>query len=123
EGGGRRGGRVEAVVGGGGQERGLRAGPLPAPLCVGLGEACEIAGAEMAAEAARLRQLRDRLYRGLTQALPELVLNGDPEHRLPGNLNIRLPRVDGQTLLADLPDLSLSLAAACTSAPVEPSYV
>jgi len=95
---------------------------LPAPLCVGLGEACEIAGAEMAAEAARLRELRDRLYRGLTRALPEVVLNGDPEHRLPGNLNVGL-KIDGQKLLAEVPDLSLSLGSACTSAAVEPSYV
>ena len=86
-------------------------------------ELTEISGAEMAAEAARLGQLRDRLYRGLTRALPGIVLNGDAEHRLPGNLNIGLPTVDGQQLLAELPELSLSLGSACTSAAVEPSYV
>src|SRR6185312_16136770 len=73
--------RLEPLFDGGAQERGLRSGTLPAPLCVGLGEACAIAGAEMAAEAARLRQLRDRLYRGLTAALSDVVLNGDPERR------------------------------------------
>jgi cysteine desulfurase len=115
--------RLEPLFDGGAQERGLRSGTLPAPLCVGLGEACAIAGAEMAAEAARLRQLRDRLYRGLTAALSDVVLNGDPERRLPGNLNISLPGIDGQALLAELPELSLSLGSACTSAAVEPSYV
>jgi len=114
--------RLEPLFDGGAQERGVRSGTLPSPLCVGLGEACAIAGAEMAAEAARLRQLRDRLYRGLTRALPEMVLNGDAEHRLPGNLNVGLP-VDGQALLAEVPELSLSLGSACTSAAVEPSYV
>jgi cysteine desulfurase len=59
----------------------------------------------------------------LKAALPEVVLNGDPEHRLPGNLNIGFPGVDGQALLAELPELSLSLGSACTSAAVEPSYV
>src|SRR5262249_31245521 len=115
--------RLEPLFDGGAQERGIRSGTLPAPLCVGLGEACEIAGMEMAAEAARLRQLRDRLYRGLRTALPEVVLNGDPEHRLPGNLNIGLPGIDGEALLAEVPELSLSLGSACTSAAVEPSYV
>jgi cysteine desulfurase len=115
--------RLEPLFDGGAQERGIRSGTLPAPLCVALGEACAIAGAEMAAEADRLRQLRDRLYRGLTRALPEVVLNGDLEHRLPGNLNIGLPGIDGQALLAEVPELSLSLGSACTSAAVEPSYV
>jgi len=115
--------RLESLFDGGAQERGIRSGTLAAPLCVALGAACEIAGAEMAAEAARLWQLRDRLYRGLTKALPELVLNGDAEHRLPGNLNIGLPGIDGQALLAEVPELSLSLGSACTSAAVEPSYV
>ena len=115
--------RLEPLFDGGAQERGIRSGTLPAPLCVGLGVACEIAGAEMAAEAARLGQLRDRLYRGLKKGVPELVLNGDPEHRLPGNLNVGFPGIDGQALLAELPELSLSLGSACTSATVEPSYV
>jgi len=115
--------RLEPLFDGGAQERGVRSGTLPAPLCVALGEACAIAAAEMAAEATRLGQLRDRLYRGLRKAVPELVLNGDPEHRLPGNLNVGFPGIDGQALLAELPEVSLSLGSACTSAAVEPSYV
>ncbi|MGE0118761.1 MAG: aminotransferase class V-fold PLP-dependent enzyme [Dongiaceae bacterium] len=115
--------RLEPLFDGGAQERGLRSGTLAPPLCVGLGEACAISAAELGTEAARLRRLRDRLLRGLTAALPDLTLNGDPERRLPGNLNICVPGVDGQTLLADVPELSLSLGSACTSAAVEPSYV
>jgi cysteine desulfurase len=115
--------RLEPLLDGGAQERGIRSGALAPPLCVALGEACAIAGAEMAAEAARLRQLRDRLYRGLTKALPDVVLNGDREHRLPGNLNVGFPGIDGQALLAEIPEVSLSLGSACTSAAVEPSYV
>ncbi len=115
--------RLEPLFDGGAQERGLRSGTLPAPLCVGLGEACVIAAAEMAIEAARLRRLRERLFRGLTAALPDVALNGDAERRLPGNLNICVPRIDGETLLAAVPELSLSMGSACTSAAVEPSYV
>ena len=84
--------RLEPLFDGGAQERGIRSGTLPAPLCVGLGVACEIAGAEMAAEAARLGQLRDRLYRGLKKAVPELVLNGDPGASLAGQSQRRLSR-------------------------------
>jgi cysteine desulfurase len=115
--------RLEPLFDGGAQERGIRSGTLAAPLCIALGEACAIAGAEMAAEAERLSQLRDRLYRGLKAAVPDVVLNGDAEHRLPGNLNLGFPGIDGQALLAEVPELSLSLGSACTSAAVEPSYV
>jgi cysteine desulfurase len=115
--------RLEPLFDGGAQERGLRSGTLPPPLCVGLGEACAIAAAEIGTEAERLRKLRDRLFQGLTAAVPDLAMNGDPERRLPGNLNVCVPKVDGQTLLAAVPELSLSLGSACTSAAVEPSYV
>lgn len=115
--------RLEPLFDGGAQERGLRSGTLPTPLCVGLGEACAIAGAEMAAEATRLRALRDRLHGGLLRALPQLGVNGSVEHRLAANLNLCIPGIDAQTLLAELPELCLSLGSACTSAAVEPSYV
>src|SRR5215813_13227016 len=115
--------RLEALFDGGAQERGIRSGTLPAPLCIGLGEACAIAGAEMAEEAKRLRVMRDRLLKGLMAEVPDIVVNGDLEQRLPGNLNIGFPQVSGQALLAEVPDLSLSLGSACTSAAVEPSYV
>ena len=115
--------RLEPLFDGGAQERGLRSGTLPPPLCVGLGEACAIAAAEIGTEAERLHRLRDRLFHGLTAAIPDVAMNGDPERRLPGNLSVRVPNVDAQSLLAEVPELSLSLGSACTSAAVEPSYV
>jgi cysteine desulfurase len=115
--------RLAPLFDGGGQERGLRSGTLPAPLCIGFGEACAIAGSEMEAEARRLRSYRERLLRGLRQSFPPLRLNGDAERRLPGNLNLCFPGIDGQALVAVLPELSMSLGSACTSAAVEPSYV
>jgi len=107
----------------GGQERGLRSGTLPTPLCVGLGRAAAIAREEMNAEAARLRGLRDRLQRSLTRRVPGLRVNGDTEHRLPGNLNLSFPGLTAPELIAACPTVAMSTGSACTSASVEPSYV
>jgi len=108
---------------GGGQERGLRSGTLPAPLLVGFGVAAAIAAAEMAEEAERLRGLRARLWDALAAAVPGLALNGAAEPRLAGNLNLRFPGASAQALIAAVPDLCLSTGSACTSAEVEPSHV
>ncbi len=115
--------RLAPLISGGGQERGLRSGTLPAPLIVGFGAACRIAGAEMAAEAERLAGLRERLLARLSDAIPGISVNGSREHRLAGNLNLAFPAARAETLLADLPDLCLSTGSACSSAAVEPSYV
>jgi cysteine desulfurase len=119
----RRGVRLAPLLAGGGQERGLRPGTLPTPLCVGFGKACALAQEQLAAEAARVRALRDRLYEGLRQALPDIRLNGAAEPRLPNNLNFCLPGTDAEDLLAGLPELALSTGAACASATQEPSPV
>jgi len=115
--------RLEALINGGGQERGMRSGTLPTPLCVGLGEACAIAEAEMGAETERLHMLRDRFYKGITEALPEVYLNGDLEQRIPGNLNISFAYVEGEGLMMGIKELAVSSGSACTSASLEPSYV
>jgi len=115
--------RLLPLIDGGGQERGLRSGTLPTPLCVGLGRAAAIAGEEMAEEATRLRQLRDRLHQGLARRVPGLGLNGDPERRLPGNLNLSFPGIEAPALIEACPSLAISTGSACTSAKVEPSYV
>jgi cysteine desulfurase len=107
---------------GGGQERGLRSGTLPVHQIVGLGAACEIAAAEAAAEAPRIRALRERLWAAL-QAIPGVLLNGHPTERLPGTLNVAFPGVEGESLLFALPGLALSSGSACSSDSDEPSYV
>lgn len=115
--------RLQPLFSGGGQERGLRSGTLPAPLIVGFGEACRLAGAEMAEEAARIGGLRDRLLRQLRNALPELVVNGSMSARIPGNLNLTFPAVPAIELMARAEDLCVSTGSACSSATIEPSYV
>ena len=115
--------RLEPLISGGGQERGMRSGTLPTPLCVGLGEACRIAEAEMGAEAERLQALRDRMMNKFTGQLAEIYLNGDLEHRIPGNLNLSFAYVEGERLMMGIKDLAVSSGSACTSASLEPSYV
>jgi cysteine desulfurase len=115
--------RLMPLFSGGGQERGLRSGTLPAPLIVGLGEACRIAREEMAADAARIADLRDRLFDGLARAIPGIVLNADAHRRIAGNLNLTFPGAGAQAMMAAMPELCVSTGSACSSAEVEPSYV
>lgn len=115
--------RLQPLISGGGQERGLRSGTVPAPLAVGLGEACRIAAAEMAEETARIAGLRDRLLGQLQAALPGLTVNGSRERRIAGNLNLTFPHATAASLMAAVPMLCLSTGSACSSAAIEPSYV
>ncbi len=115
--------RIVPLINGGGQERGMRSGTLATPLVVGFGEACRLAAAEMADEAKRLMALRQRLYEGLMKRVPCIYLNGDLEHRLPGNLNMSFAYVEGEGLMMGIKDLAVSSGSACTSASLEPSYV
>jgi cysteine desulfurase len=107
---------------GGGHERGMRSGTLNVPGIVGFGAAATIAREQMTDEAARLTQLRARLLSGLQRQVRDLVVNGTLEARLPGNLNVSFPAVDGEALLVSLcEDIAVSSGAACTAA--EPSHV
>lgn len=115
--------RLVAEIDGGGHERGMRSGTLNVPGIVGMGAACELAGAEMAAEGARLRGLRERLKTRLFDNVDDIQLNGHPEQRLDGNLNVSFEGVDGESLMVGLEEIALSSGSACTSASLEPSYV
>ena len=108
---------------GGGQERGLRSGTHNVPGIVGLGVASQVAGEERAAESARLAVLRDRLQAGLEAEIEDLVVNGDQERRLPNNLNVSIPYVDGEALLLSLEDVAVSSGSACRSSVPGGSHV
>jgi cysteine desulfurase len=107
---------------GGGHERGFRSGTLATHQIVGMGEAFRLARLEMGAENERIRMLRDRLYKGLSD-IDEVYVNGDMEQRVPHNLNISFAYVEGESLLMAVKDLAVSSGSACTSASLEPSYV
>ena len=115
--------RLEAMIDGGGQEQGMRSGTLAAPLCVGLGKASEIAARDMDEEAARLKAFRDRFLGAIMNRLPEVTVNGDWDHRIPGNINLSFSGIQAEDLMAGLRELAVSTGSACTSASVEPSYV
>ncbi|HDR1025544.1 IscS subfamily cysteine desulfurase [Pasteurella multocida] len=114
--------RLEAIIHGGGHERGMRSGTLPVHQIVGMGEAYRICKEEMASEMPRLKALRDRLYNGLKD-IEETYVNGSMEHRLDSNLNISFNYVEGESLMMALRDIAVSSGSACTSASLEPSYV
>lgn len=116
--------RLAPLFSGGGQERGLRSGTLPAPLVVGMGEAARVAAAEALLDAGRLAQNGAGFLDALRAAIPGLVLNGPTgAARVPGNLNLTFPGVRAAELMAALPELMLSTGSACTSAEVAPSHV
>jgi cysteine desulfurase len=114
--------RIEAQMHGGGHERGMRSGTLATHQIVGMGESFRIAREEMVMENDRIRMLRDRLLRGLSE-MEEIYVNGDMEQRVPHNLNVSFNFVEGESLIMAIKDVAVSSGSACTSASLEPSYV
>jgi cysteine desulfurase len=115
--------RLTPILHGGGHERGMRSGTLNVPGIVGLGEACRLCRQELAAESERSLGLRKRLEQRITAELDHVELNGDPELRLPGTLNLSFAYVEGESLIMGVPEVAVSSGSACTSASLEPSYV
>lgn len=115
--------RLDAMLDGGGHERGMRSGTLNVTGIVGMGMAAEICRKELHSESERLLKLRNRLHEGISTKLEDAYLNGHPTHRLPGNLNISFAFVEGEGLMMGIKDVAVSSGSACTSASLEPSYV
>eukprot|EP00598_Pedospumella_elongata_P014133 CAMPEP_0184991974 /NCGR_PEP_ID=MMETSP1098-20130426/39126_1 /TAXON_ID=89044 /ORGANISM="Spumella elongata, Strain CCAP 955/1" /LENGTH=423 /DNA_ID=CAMNT_0027517505 /DNA_START=160 /DNA_END=1428 /DNA_ORIENTATION=- len=115
--------KMEALFSGGGQERGLRSGTLSPALCVGMGTAARLCQEDMHFDTAWITHLSDRLRKGITERIPNVVLNGHPEKRYIGNLNFSFAFVEGESLLMALKNIAVSSGSACTSASLEPSYV
>ena len=121
----RKGTRIQPVIQGGGQERGVRSGTENIPGIVGMGRAAEIAKEEMAAEGKRLSQLRDKLIMGVLETIERSYLNGHPTERLPNNANLRFSYIEGESLILglDMLGIQVSSGSACTSKTLEPSHV
>ncbi len=120
--------RLVPILDGGGHERGMRSGTLNVPGIVGMGEAAricreEICREESEAEVARFAAMRDRLESSLLRRIPDAVVNGDVEHRLPHLSNVSFPYVEGESLIMGIKEIAVSSGSACTSASLEPSYV
>jgi len=121
----RKGLRVKPIMIGGGQEGGMRSGSENIPGIVGMGKAAELAKEELRGEAERLKRLRDRLIRGITESVPESHLNGHPTLRLPNNANIRFSYIEGEALILSLDQLGIQVSSgsACAAKTLEPSHV
>lgn len=117
--------RLEPLIHGGGQERGLRSGTENLPGIVGFGKAAEIAKEEMSTESERLKKLRDKLIKGLLDPIPHSFLNGHPTKRLPNNAAVRYSFIEGESILLDLDmkGVAASSGSACTAKTLEPSHV
>jgi cysteine desulfurase len=115
--------RLEPILDGGGHERGMRSGTLPVPSVVGFGKACALCTRALDEDAEHCRQLRNRLHDGLLERLDDCTLNGHPDERLPGNLNLSFAHVNGEALLLAMKNVAISSGSACTSASIEPSHV
>ena len=115
--------RIESIISGGGQERGIRSGTLASPLIIGIGEASKIAGEEMEKDKQHITYLRDKLFNGVMSKLSHVTINGCPDNRYSGNMNLSFAGVEGESLLMSAKQLAISSGSACTSASLEPSYV
>lgn len=116
--------KLQPILHGGGHERGLRSGTLNVPAIVGLGTASDLARSERKKDQTRIHRLRDSLLRAIQAVHPSAELNGAPEPRLPGNLNVWLPGVENRALIQLVADeVSLSAGSACTTTEVTPSHV
>jgi cysteine desulfurase len=117
--------RIEPIIHGGGQERGLRSGTENVPSIVGFGKAAEIAVNEMQSESERLSRLRDKLIKGLLESVPYAFLNGHPKKRLPDNAAVRFNFIEGESILLslDMMGVAASSGSACTAKTLEPSHV
>lgn len=115
--------RLEPLINGGGQERGMRSGTLSPALCVGLGEAARIAKEEMGRDLEHVRRLSDKFLKAVMDEVPQVFLNGDREKRYPGNINLSFAYIEGESMIMAIKELAVSSGSACTSASLEPSYV
>jgi cysteine desulfurase len=115
--------QVESLIHGAGHEGGRRASTENVAGMVGLGEACHLAGENLAETAGRLRELRERLHQGLMQQEVQMALNGHPTERLPNTLNLSFAGQDSNSLVAALPEVAVSTGSACHAGETEPSAV
>lgn len=121
----KKGTKIDPLVHGGHHEMNRRAGTENVPGIIGLGKACEIAASEMESEVKELKRLRDKLSKGLTDRIDDVIVNGHPEHRLAGTLNISFKYVEGESILLSLDNegIAVSTGSACATGSLEPSHV
>jgi len=111
------------IINGGGQEENYRGGTLPTPLIVGFGKACELAMKRMANDTTKINNLSSYLMDAILKKYPKTVINGSIKNRIPGNLNLTFPFLNGKSIIRMIPELAISSGSACTSSDPSPSHV
>ena len=114
---------IKPLIRGVGQEFRLRSGTLPTPLCVGIGHAIELAVNRMHSSQAKCETLNHMFLAKLLEAMPEIKINGSLVNRIKDNLNIQIPGIDSEQLIANVPEVAFSTGSACTSGQIETSHV
>ena len=116
--------KVNPIMTGGHQEKGIRPGTIPVPLVVGMGEACKIANEELAIETARLKEITQSMLSELQESFPSLMKFGSMEKRIPGNLSIGIPGIPGEAIVESVSQsIAISTGAACSTGSPDPSHV
>ena len=121
----RRGVKLDSIIHGGGQEGGVRSGTENVPLIVGMAKSFELAQTEGVKSGKKLSALRDELFKGILEVIPGSFLNGHPVDRLPNNINVCIPGIEGETLVLYLDEAGIvcSTGSACTAGSLDPSHV
>ena len=115
--------KIKPIFFGGGQEKGIRPGTQPVPLIVGFGKACDISYHKIESESKKILTLRNLLIKKIKSEIPDTVINGCINKRLPGNINLTFPTLRGQSIIASVPSIAISSGSACTSSSPKPSHV
>ena len=115
--------KIKPLFFGGSQERNIRPGTLPVPLIVGLGEASKIASEKMESDFNKILKLKNLLFNKIKKEIPDVIINGDFNNRIPGNLNLSFPCIEGQSIITSLSKVAASSGSACSSSASKPSHV
>ena len=115
--------KIKPLFFGGSQERNIRPGTLPVPLIVGLGEASKIASEKMESDFNKILKLKNLLFNKIKKEIPDVIINGDFNNRIPGNLNLSFPCIEGQSIITSLSKVAASSGSACSSSVPKPSHV
>lgn len=114
---------LEPIIYGGGQENGIRPGTMNVPAIVGIGEACGLADSVLADELTRLQLYREKLENDFSATIPNIIINGKNQNRLPNTSSITFPGIDADALILNLKSVMVGTGSACSSGAIEPSHV
>ena len=114
---------IEPIIVGGSQEKNFRSGTLASPMIVGFGMACKIAKENFESDQQRIKTLSNKLIQKISQKFPETIINGSKSQRIPGNVNLTFPFLNGISIINSIPEIAISSGSACSSSNPNSSHV